>query len=535
MATTREHSQRRLPVIATVFVLVVIAAAAATYKLWLPRVYDLAALASDHSAGEHDHHHAHNGHSHDGDNHDGHSHDDDDHAHGGHTHDDHDHDDHDHDDHDHDDHVHDDHDHDDHDHHAEDSHAHGPAPGLHSHDHEGHAEDTSITLTPTGLKNIGFRPMTVSLGSFERTIRLPAIVVERPGHSQIQITAPLAGVVTKIYPVEGAAIEPNSPLFEIRLMHDELVVAQRDFLRTAENLNVVNREIERLKSVGEGVIAGKRILEQQYEQQKLQATLLAERQALLLHGLQEQQIDDIVRNHRLLPSLTVRAPVHDHSHERCSADHLFHIQKLPVKLGQHVQAGELLSVLADHCELYIEGRAFEDDALRLREVANEDRTITATVVAGRTQTDAIKELRLLYLSDQIDADTRAFRFYVRLPNTVVVDKTDDDGRRFIAWRFNPGQRMELRVPVERWEDRIVLPAEAIVEESAETYVYQQYGDHFDRVPVHVEYRDQQSVVVSNDGSIKPGDIVAARGAYQMHLALKNKTGGGVDPHAGHTH
>ena len=33
----------------------------------------------------------------------------------------------------------------------------------------------------------------------------------------------------------------------------------------------------------------------------------------------------------------------------------------------------------------------------------------------------------------------------------------------------------------------------------------------------------------------PGDVVAARGAYQMHLALKNQAGGGVDPHAGHSH
>jgi hypothetical protein len=30
-------------------------------------------------------------------------------------------------------------------------------------------------------------------------------------------------------------------------------------------------------------------------------------------------------------------------------------------------------------------------------------------------------------------------------------------------------------------------------------------------------------------------VVAANGAYQIHLALKNKSGGAIDPHAGHTH
>jgi hypothetical protein len=95
--------------------------------------------------------------------------------------------------------------------------------------------------------------------------------------------------------------------------------------------------------------------------------------------------------------------------------------------------------------------------------------------------------------------------------------------------------MELRVPVERWTDRIVLPVDVVVEESTETYVYRQNGDHFDRVAVHVEYRDRDLVVISHNGSLVPGDVVAAKGAYQMHLALKNKAGGGVDPHAGHSH
>jgi hypothetical protein len=53
--------------------------------------------------------------------------------------------------------------------------------------------------------------------------------------------------------------------------------------------------------------------------------------------------------------------------------------------------------------------------------------------------------------------------------------------------------------------------------------------------VHVQYRDQTSVVIANDGSLFTGDVVAMRSAHQMQMALKNKSGGGVDPHAGHNH
>jgi hypothetical protein len=185
--------------------------------------------------------------------------------------------------------------------------------------------------------------------------------------------------------------------------------------------------------------------------------------------------------------------------------------------------------------LYIEGRAFEDDAERLREAARQGWEVSATLLVGDRASDVIDGLKLLYLADHVDPQSRAFRFYLRLPNEVALDHTDSSGTHFLDWRFKPGQRMELRVPVERWEKRFVLPVEAVVYEGAETYIYQQNGDHFDRVPVHVEYRDQRSVVIANDGAVFPGDIVAARGAYQMHLALKNKSGGGIDPHAGHNH
>jgi multidrug efflux pump subunit AcrA (membrane-fusion protein) len=416
-----------------------------------------------------------------------------------------------------------------------DSHA-GHDHGGHNHAHPGHVEESAIEFSVTGLKNIDFQPVTVALSTFERSITLPAMVVERPGHSQIYIAAPLTGVVTKIYPVENAAVAPGTPMFDIRLTHEELVAAQRSFLQTVESLDVVQSEITRLQTVGEGVIVGKRIIEQQYEQQKLEASLRAEQQALLLHGITQEQIDAIKQSRHLLQSLTVYAPVHDHDDaETCSEEHLFHVQKLPVKLGEQVNAGQLLCVVADHCELYIEGRAFEDDVMRLREVAREGRNITASVVVGRRQTDMIEGLKLMYLSDHVDADTRAFRFYVSLPNQVVLDQVAANGRHFIAWRFNPGQRMELRVPVERWADRIVLPVTAVVEEGPEAFVYERNGDHFDRVAVHVEFKDQTSAVISGDGSIKPGDVVAAKGAYQMHLALKNKAGGGVDAHAGHSH
>ncbi|MCA9184503.1 MAG: efflux RND transporter periplasmic adaptor subunit [Pirellulaceae bacterium] len=396
---------------------------------------------------------------------------------------------------------------------------------------------------------LDFATEVVQPQTFTRMITLPAMVAERPGQSQLHITAPLTGVVTAIYPSEGQAVKPRAAMFEIRLMHEELVAAQRDFLQTAENIDVVTREIERLQRVPEGIVPGKRVLDEQYNLQRLQGSLRAQRQALILHGLSEGQIDAILASRKLMQSLQVAAPEPPHvdpnavsSREDAEAsvdaedeDHLYHVQKLSVTLGQHVEAGETLCVLADHCELYIEGSAFEDDAAGLRAIVREGKTISARVIVGSQQTDRIENLRLAYLADHVDPQSRAFKFYVDLPNSICVDRCDSNDQRFISWRFNPGQRMELDVPVETLSDCIVLPREAVVEDGAASYVYEQDGDHFHRIQVHVEYRDRNAVVLANDGQLREGQQVVTQGAYQVHLATTTRRGSGHDPHAGHQH
>ncbi len=72
-------------------------------------------------------------------------------------------------------------------------------------------------------------------------------------------------------------------------------------------------------------------------------------------------------------------------------------------------------------------------------------------------------------------------------------------------------------------------------DGAESFVYEQVEGRFHRRPVHVVYRDRRRAVIAGDGALAPGDVLAARGAYQIHLAMKNEAGGGPDAHAGHHH
>jgi membrane fusion protein, heavy metal efflux system len=403
-------------------------------------------------------------------------------------------------------------------------------------DHPGHTAEGSLELSAQAAKNVGLALFEVKLQDFSRSLTIPAVVMNRPGRSEITVSAPMTGIVTRIYPLAGEAVSAGDVLCDVRLTHEDLVEKQSDFLRDLEQLDVINQEVNRLEDVARsGAVPGRRLLEPMYEKQKLEGAMRAEREALLLHGLSAEQISTIERERQLVKSIVVHAPAPDESHQGAAHEDFFQVAELAVKPGAHVATGTPLMTLADHCELYIEGRAFERDADVLSQAISQNLLVSALIESNEQERQELSGLRILYVDSAVDEDSRALKFYVRLPNELLRDESTPDGHRFVTWRYRPGQRMELLVPAETWGNRMVLPVDAVIPEGPDWYVYQKYGDHFDRVAVHVEYRDRRGVVIANDGPLKPGDIVAARGAYQLHLAIKNRSGGGLDPHAGHNH
>ena len=300
------------------------------------------------------------------------------------------------------------------------------------------------------------------------------------------------------------------------------------------------------------------MLEREYAKEKLEAILKSQREALLLHGFSETQVDQIDKTRHLIKSHQVYVPkIHDESGEvqlpnmkirRISAEisssqdqifasqrSLLVVQSLNVSKGDFVNAGDTLCVLADYSDLYLKGQAFEQEADELTRCMENQWPVQAIREVNNQAKKLVNHLKIDYLDNQIETDARTFSVFVNLPNRVDYDSTRKNGPRFITWQFKPGQRMQLRVPVETWDKQIVLPVEAIASEGAEHFVFQENGDHFDRRPVHILYQDQLWAVIENDGSIFPGDKIALAGAHQLQMALKNKAGGGVDPHAGHNH
>ena len=445
--------------------------------------------------------------------------------------------------------------------------------GGHGHTDDGHSDEDAIELSQQARQSLGLRTKRVSLGTFTEYIEVPGLVTNWPGRTHIVVTSPLTGVINAIHVSRGELIEGNAPLFSLRLTHQDLVKTQEQYLTQLGELDVEEMEIARLTSIASsGAVAGKTLIARQYERDKLMAGVQAARQSMLLHGLTQAQIDSIEKTRELVGEITVFAPQlhedtslhHDALHERTSvldngesispsaesqtrlasltqpADHPAHVDTdllvtvLDVSRGQSVLAGETLAQLSDYSVLLIEGHAFQRDNAALRQAAQSQLSLQAVLDASGEELEVIDDLKIVNIGNEVGKQSRALPFYVQLINQIERSEMRD-GRRYVSWRYKPGQRLQLRLPIKTHENVIVVPREAVGESGLEQYVFVDRGDHLDRIPVRLVARGPINVAIANDGQLSARHRIAINSAHQLLMALRNQAGGGIDPHAGHSH
>ncbi len=450
-------------------------------------------------------------------------------------------------------------DHDDHDHDGDDHEG-------HDHGHEGHSEENTIELSEQARANLRLEVQPVKVGRFNEYIEVPATVANWPGRTHISITSPLTGVINAIYVSRGEMVRTGAPLFLLRLTHQDLVVTQERFLTSLGQLDVEEREITRLTTIAKsGAVAGKTLINREYERDKLMAGIRAARQLLLLHGLSDQQIQRIEQERVLIREMTVYAPrlhadrsIHHETTGQPGAnltgdngerfasmvqpppahpkhiDAEFLITELTVSRGASVETGQMLGQLSDYSQVLIEGFAYQRDGEALKKAANAKLDVQAVMESANGANTLTDGLKIIYIGNEVNQRSRALPFFVSLTN--VVERSEKIGpQQYVSWRYKPGQRLRLRIPVSGFDNAIIVPKDAIAEEGPERYVFVQNNDHFDRVSVHVLAGDSINVAIANDGQVWPGQSIAVSGAHQLQMALKNKSGGAIDPHAGHNH
>lgn len=368
-----------------------------------------------------------------------------------------------------------------------------------------------IIVGDQAQKNLGLTAKPLQAGIFWKTITIQGMVVDRPGFSDREVVAPAVGTVSQLFHVPGDMVRPGDKLFTLKLASESLQQTQSELFKTSKNIMLAEARRERLIAGGQA-IAQARVIEVESEISRLEVAAQAYRQELFNRGFSLADVNGVADG-RLLSEITLVVP------PRASAQALdgaslvsasaptdeqplaYEVQELKVGLGEQVQAGQTLCRLSSHQTLAVEGRAFRDETSLLERSVQEEWPVDVDFQEdAAADWPAIKQwFHIHYIANTIDPVTRTFAFLLPLENQY---KTVDHGDRTqLLWRFRPGQKVLLRVRVEKLDDVFVLPADAVVLEGAEAFVFTQNVNTFERKSVHVLFRDRDRVVLANDGSL----------------------------------
>ena len=413
-------------------------------------------------------------------------------------------------------------------------------------------KQTVLEISEQARKNLSLKSMAARPRLYWRTVVIPGEVADRPGISDRGVTSPAVGVVTAIHAFPGDTIRPGEELFTIRLFSEYLQATQTQLFKARQETAIVQAEINRLSgAVNTGAVPQSKLIDLTSEISRQNTLIQASRQELLTRGLTPQQVQQIESGTFVSTVDVVAPPVSDTplvagsstspiervSYLESAANALrlksdsiaYEVQELAVELGQQVQAGQLLANLSNHQSLYVVGHAFKREAAFLERAAQENRPIEVEFAEDGAESwpELQQTFRIRHLSNAIDKNNRTFDFFVPLENQ---SRTfEKQAKLFLVWRFRPGQRARIHVPVEKFEDVFVLPSEAVVREGPEAYVFRQNGDLFKQIPVHVLHEDRRLIVIANDGSITSGAFLAQGSAASLNRVLKSQSASGKEP------
>jgi multidrug efflux pump subunit AcrA (membrane-fusion protein) len=396
------------------------------------------------------------------------------------------------------------------------------------HDHARHDHGTArdrVKLSAAAQANLKLDVDMLEPRPWWRSIAIPGQVVDRPGESDRVITSRIAGVVQTVQAKPGDVLKAGDPLFKIQIISEIIQNTQGELAKAAQELRIATLKRDRTAGLVRIGTTSEALLVEDEAGVKRFANLVQQyRRQLQASGFTTEQLDAAEKGEPVT-EIALAAPG--------DAKATYEVQDLKVQLGEVVQAGQALGTLSNHARLFVEARAFKSEAILLTAAAIA-RTPVATTFMDETPGTWPEQapLTIHHLSNQVDPATRTLGVFLELENQSQM--LQQDQRTRIAWRYRPGQRVRLRVPVEKLGDSVfILPAAAVVREGAEAFVFVQNGDLFMRKAVRVLHESATEFIVANDGTISPAMFVVKNQASALNRAIKAGEGGGG--HEGHDH
>lgn len=288
------------------------------------------------------------------------------------------------------------------------------------------------------------------------------------------LSSMVGGVVQQVHVTALQEVRAGTPV--VTLFSQQLVEWQRDYLQLATQSSLAQKKLARDEAMfADGIIARARLEDSRAAAEQAAVMASERRQALRAAGLSAAQLATLLERHSMAPGLTLAA---------ASAGTVL---ELPLTPGQHVEAGMPLARIARAAPLWVEFQASPALAARLRPGAE----LTLNTCGS---------VRIKALSPQLNAGNQSVLVRARQERA--------DG----CLKLN--QFVEARVVAETAvAGSVAVPAGALVQRGATTYVFVQQGADFRAMAVASAPADGGWAWVKpqGDGKLGADNKVAVRG------------------------
>jgi membrane fusion protein, heavy metal efflux system len=161
---------------------------------------------------------------------------------------------------------------------------------------------SSLDLSPSQLNSIKIE----AVGTFQFPVEKDAVGnIDFDEDLSVQVFPAYQGTILKTFGELGARVQKDQPLYTIK--SPDLIQAESNLIGAAATFELTNKELLRVQ--GLGGIAEREKEQATSDQQTAEGALKAARDAVLVFGKTNAEIDQMIASRRIDPALVVRSPI----------------------------------------------------------------------------------------------------------------------------------------------------------------------------------------------------------------------------------
>ncbi|MFW2438128.1 MAG: efflux RND transporter periplasmic adaptor subunit [Arenicellales bacterium] len=334
---------------------------------------------------------------------------------------------------------------------------------------EGHEEAGVVHLTTEQMKTAGIKVSKLVLSDVASAFTAPGEIMLND-YRTVKITPRISAQIIERHAFLGDNVAVGQPL--VTLSSVEMAEAEGALM-------VAEREWKRVKSLGRKVVSDKRYTEARVARDQAKARVRA-------YGMSDEQIDS------LLDTKNNIAADGTFSLVATLAGRVLHDDFI---IGERVEPGRELMVIADESVMWVEARVHPDDAARIS--AGNPATIQVN--------DVTIPAKVIQIHHTLDETTRTLA--IRLE----VENVDD--------HLHPGLFVNTRIQTNNKKQALSVPEAAVLRSPDgdwQVLVEQDEAGEFKAVEIELDYVSDGNAVISG---IDAGTSVVTKGAFFVQSEL----------------